>query len=52
MAKMLVAGRDCENCVHADIKESGDVFCHHRNKKYFYGQYVPCDDKEEREDED
>lgn len=51
MAKMLVAGRDCENCVHADIKESGDVFCHYRNKKYFYGQYVPCDDKEEREDE-
>ena len=52
MAKMLVAGRDCENCVHADIKESGDVFCHYRNKKYFYGQYVPCDDQEEREDED
>lgn len=47
MAKMLVAGRDCDGCVHAEIKERGDVFCHLRNKKYFYGQYVPCEDKEE-----
>lgn len=51
MAKMLVAGRDCENCVHAEIKNGGDVICHKRNKKYFYGQYVPCEDKEEWKEE-
>lgn len=49
MSKMIICGRDCEDCVNAQFVEdrkSLKVFCEARNKEYYYGQRVPCDDYE------
>lgn len=55
--KMLVAGTDCERCKHSAILRIiskqyitpvDKCYCMYRNKEYFYGQYVDCEDREER----
>ncbi len=46
---MIVAGQDCKDCKHCDLKDS-NVYCFAKNKRYMYGQYVPCDLKEKKSD--
>ena len=43
---------ECENCIHSTIIEESRsriyVLCAARDKKYYYGQCVPCDDMKKK----
>ena len=51
--KIIIAGKDCEDCRYSDIVEESKariyVFCGIKDKRYFYGQNIPCDLKEKQE---
>ena len=46
MANMITACKDCANCKHFEMLDKFYMMCHAREKKYMYGQSVPCNDKE------
>lgn len=50
---MIIVGNDCEKCKYCTIEEESKarvyVYCEAREKKYIYGQCIPCDDREEIE---
>lgn len=47
---MIIVGDDCTNCKFYSSPNNHTVICKARNKKYFYGQSIPCVDKQiERE---
>ena len=54
--KMILAGKDCADCVYSvfyhrvlpDGTSRDKSYCFARNKEYFYGQCIPCEDKEKR----
>ena len=46
MANMITACKDCKNCKHFEMLDKFYMKCHARDKKYMYGQSVPCEDKE------
>lgn len=52
MDNIIVAGEDCEKCFYGTIDNSNKskivVNCSYKNKKYIWGQYVPCDDKKNK----
>ncbi len=43
---------ECEKCKHGIIDEGNKakvkVKCEVRNKTYYFGQIIPCDDKEKK----
>lgn len=44
--KMVVAGSDCEMCVYCALNEDPyKITCQARDKEYYYGQRVPCEDR-------
>ena len=45
---MIIAGTDCKKCDFFKEKDNDKIICLARNKTYFYGQYVPCDDKKKK----
>jgi hypothetical protein len=49
---MIICGRDCENCVHSEIDDKNiariKVFCAAKDKSFWYGQCIPCEDKQIR----
>ena len=48
---MIICGKDCNDCVYAsfdDDKAKLKVHCSARNKDYYYGQSIPCEDKEKK----
>lgn len=49
MANMIITS-ECEECRFGEIDESDKakikVLCTLKNKQYYYGQCVPCDQKE------
>ena len=58
MSKIIVGKTittsECENCIHSKIDESDKakvyVLCNARNKKYLYGQRIPCEDFERKKE--
>ena len=50
---IIIAGKDCENCVYASIDETDKsrirVYCDARDKQYYWGQNIQCDDKKKNE---
>ena len=49
MAKneMIIAGTDCKGCKYLEDSESNNkITCKIRGKQYYYGQCIPCEDKE------
>lgn len=47
--KMIIAGNECENCKwysSLTSKNNVKVLCLCRHKEYYYGQRIPCEDKE------
>lgn len=42
---MIVAGKDCQDCIYYEPIDKFYNKCTARNKKYHYGQWVPCEDK-------
>ena len=48
---MIIVGADCKDCKYLEylLEDNNRVMCQARNKKYYYGQCIPCEDKEEVE---
>lgn len=46
---MIIVGKDCENCKFCTINDRDrsrvKVHCAVRDKDYYYGQCIPCEDK-------
>lgn len=42
---MIVAGKDCSDCIFYEKIDKFYSHCSARDKKYHYGQWVPCEDK-------
>ena len=42
---MIVAGKECQDCIYYSQIDKFYSHCSARNKKYHYGQWVPCEDK-------
>ena len=46
----MILTSECEKCVHGTVDDSNKakikVYCNVRDKMYYYGQCIPCDDKE------
>ena len=45
MAKTITAYKDCLKCANFAPIDKYNMQCKARDKKYLYGQSVPCDDK-------
>lgn len=47
---------ECENCIYCTLDESNKarikVYCETRNKTYYYGQCVPCEEKKVKPNEE
>ena len=42
---MIVAGKDCQDCIYYEPIDKFYNKCTARDKRYCYGQWVPCEDK-------
>lgn len=46
---MIITGQDCENCIYGTMFENDrgilKTYCRYRDKEYYYGTSIPCDDK-------
>lgn len=42
---MITAGKECEDCRYYEPIDKFYSRCTARDKKYHYGQWVPCNDK-------
>lgn len=51
---MIICGKDCVDCIYvsnnSDNKGHERVYCSFRNRSYYYGQSINCDDKEKHND--
>lgn len=45
MDDIILAGTDCEDCVYFKDNKNNKITCEARNKEYYYGQCIACDDK-------
>ena len=50
---MIIVGEKCQDCIYADIDDSNKakiiVHCDFRDKKYFWGQCISCEDYKKNE---
>ena len=42
---MIVAYKECQDCIYYSPIDKFYCHCSARDKKYHYGQWVPCEDK-------
>ncbi|MCM1254084.1 MAG: hypothetical protein NC321_14795 [Clostridium sp.] len=53
MENMIITS-ECEQCIHSVIDESDKarvkVYCNVKEKTYYWGQCIPCDNKEKRKE--
>ncbi len=51
----VIITSECEECAHGVIDESDKarikVYCNIKEKWYYFGQCIPCDNKEKRKDD-
>ena len=43
----ITACKDCVDCKYYERLDKFYMLCHARDKKYHYGGWIPCNDKEE-----
>ena len=48
VAKTITVGRDCSGCKYYQEQSRDRVQCMARNKGYYYGQRIVCEDKEKK----
>ena len=44
--EVIIVGAECEGCKYFKVKDRNKVICEARDKTYYYGQCIQCDDKE------
>ena len=53
---MIIVGKKCENCQYSDIDDTNKamiiVHCRARDKNYYWGQCIPCEDYRKKENEE
>jgi len=46
--KYIVAGSDCDKCAYSTVFEDDKgrlkVYCEYKNREYYYGSRIPCED--------
>lgn len=43
--EIILAYKECEDCIYFQKIDKFNMICQKREKKYLYGQWVPCEDK-------
>ncbi len=47
---VIIAGVDCDDCIYSTIDDTDKarikVYCDARDKQYWWGQSIQCEDKE------
>lgn len=50
----MILTSECEECIYGVIDETSKasvkVRCTHKNKEYYYGQCIPCENKTKRKE--
>lgn len=41
---MTINTADCLKCIYGELVDNKKIHCKYRDKTYFYGQRIPCDD--------
>lgn len=45
----IIAGKDCEKCeyctMYQDERDRLKVYCDAKDREYYYGARIPCEDK-------
>lgn len=53
MDNVIIAGKQCESCLYGSIDDANKarivVNCSLKNRKYTWGQCVPCNDRKNKE---
>ncbi len=48
--KHIIAGEECDKCTHCTFFEDDrnilKVYCNKKDKEYYYGASIPCEDFE------
>ena len=46
---MIICGRDCEDCLYSIINDVNKarvkVYCSQKDKEFYWGQCIPCENK-------
>lgn len=47
---MIICGQECEDCIHYvdELEDRRKIYCSYKEKTYWYGQCIPCDNKVKR----
>lgn len=52
----MIITSECEKCIHSEIDESNrgkvKVYCRVKNKKYYWGQCIPCESKKRKHEKE
>lgn len=43
---MIITGAECKDCIHYAKASTVKIKCLARDREYYYGQCIPCEDKE------
>lgn len=48
MNEKIICTSECVDCIHCEINEIDKahikIYCEKKEKEYWYGQYIPCDE--------
>lgn len=42
----MIAGKECEGCIYLTEINNRKILCDARGREYYYGQYIPCEEKD------
>lgn len=42
----MIAGKECEGCSYYNEVDERKIWCDARGREYYYGQYIPCEEKD------
>lgn len=46
--KHIIAGSDCDDCIYSTIfeddKDRLKIYCEKKDREYYYGARIPCED--------
>ena len=52
----MIITSECENCIYGEVycteKKILKVHCDKRDRHYYFGQCIPCEDRVKRKDEE
>ena len=56
MAEQVICTSECEDCIFSTLDDSNKskilIYCGNKDKTYYYGQMIPCDNKTIRKEKE